>query len=260
MLTATVTAQTPGKEAASFGTPAGKASQASAASATSPAFWELIGGFEGDTHSTGYGFFGPSYVHPIKPGLAWNARLFGNYLYYRFNDGVGETKVRSPGVSPSVGLRFGDKNTFSVSAGPEVKWRRRQFFRRDGTLIRDETKARFGGNFGAEAYVNPTPHNNVHGILNYGTADRYTWGRLGFKEQVSNLQWQGPNTTFVGAEGIGQGNKDIKSVQAGLFIEITHVPASVSVMFKAGYKRSMFNAAPDKTGPYFAVGYYQRLK
>lgn len=259
MLVAPVNAQTSDNKIASL-VVATEQSPAPTANARGPAFWELIGGYEGDTHGTGYAFFGPSYVHPIKPGLAWTARVFGNYLYYRFNDGVGETKVRSPGVGPSLGLRFGDKNFFTVSAGPEVKWRRREFLRRDGTLIRDETKTRFGGNFGAEVYTNPTSHNNVHGIVNYNTSDRYTWGRLGFKEQVSNLKWQGPNTTFVGVEGIGQGNQDIRSIQVGGFIEITHVPANVSVMFKAGYKRSMFHVGPDKTGPYFGVGYYQRLK
>jgi hypothetical protein len=97
----------------------------------------------------------------------------------------------------------------------------------------------------------------VQGLLNYNTSDKYTWGRLGFKEQVSNLKYQGLNTAFVGVEGIAQGNKDIRSVQAGGFIEVSHL--HVSVMFKAGYKRSMFNVGPDKTGPYFAIGYYQRL-
>jgi hypothetical protein len=221
-----------------------------------PAFWELIGGYEGDTHGSGYAFFGPSYVHPLNPSLAWTARVFGNYLSYRFNDGGGETTVHSPGVDPSLGLRFGDKNFFGVSAGPEVKLQRKEFLRTDGSLIRDETKTRYGGNFGAEMYANPTSHNNVQGILNYNTTDRYTWGRLGFKERVSSSD---SNTTFLGAEGIGQGNKDIKSVQAGGFIEIVHVPANVSLMFKVGYKRSTFQTGPDKTGPYFAVGYYQRL-
>src|SRR5687768_5639654 len=36
--------------------------------APAPAFWELISGFEGDTNGSGYGFFGPSYVRPIRPG------------------------------------------------------------------------------------------------------------------------------------------------------------------------------------------------
>jgi hypothetical protein len=225
-------------------------------SAPAPPFWEIIGGYERDTHSSGYAFFGPSYVHPVNPSLAWTARVFSNYLSYRFNDGVGETTVHSPGVDPSLGLRFGNNKFFGVSAGPEVKRQRKEFLGPDGTLIRTETKTRYGANFGAEMYANPTPHNNVQGGLNYNTTDRYTWGRLGFKERVSSND---SITTFVGVEGVGQGNKDIRSVQAGGFFEITHVPAHVSVMFKAGYKRSMFDVGPPQTGPYFGVGYYQRL-
>src|SRR6188472_509221 len=43
---------------------------------TPPPYWELIGGFEWDTHATGYAFFGPSYVRPFKPGMAWTVNVF----------------------------------------------------------------------------------------------------------------------------------------------------------------------------------------
>lgn len=225
---------------------------------TGPAFWELIGGYEGDTHGSSYGFFGPSYVHPFRPGLAWTARAFGNYLAYEFTGANGTTRVRSPGVSTAVGLRFGEKNFFGVSAGPEVKWQRTEVTRANGASV-TSNETRLGANVGAELYTNPTSHNNIHGIVNYGTADEYTWARLGFKEQISNRSWQGSTTTFLGVEGIAQGNDDIRSTQVGGFFEITRVPAQVSLVFKAGYKRSTFDVGPNKTGPYFAVGFYRRL-
>ncbi len=230
-----------------------------AAATTAPAFWELISGYEGDTAGSGYGFFGPSYVRPIRPGLAWTARASGNYLSYQFSQLDGATHVRSPGLGAAVGLRFGDKNTFKVSAGPEMKWRRTTITDARGGIV-SRTDRRVGANVGGELYANPTPHNNVQGLVNYGTSDRYSWGRLGFKEQINNYKWAGPNTAFLGVEGIGQGNHDIRSRQLGGFFEIVHVPAQLSVVFKAGYKRSTFNAGPDKTGPYFSVGFYQRLK
>jgi hypothetical protein len=228
-----------------------------ASAQTSAPFWELIGGYEGDTHGSSYAFFGPGYVHPVKPRLAVTARVFGTYLAYSFNDSVGETKVRSPGVSPAIGLRFGGTNSFTITAGPEVKWRRTEVFGNTGALIREEKRTRYGGNFGAEVYANPTTRNNVQGGLNYNTTDKYTWGRLGFKQQVSNLNSQGPTTISVGFEGIGQGNRDIRSVQGGGLVEVAH--AKASVMFRAGYKQSMFDVGPNKTGLYFGVGYYQRL-
>src|SRR5688572_2111461 len=58
-----------------------------------PAFWELISGYEGDTHGSGYGFFGPSFVRPIRPGLAWTTRANGNYLSYQFSGVDGATRV-----------------------------------------------------------------------------------------------------------------------------------------------------------------------
>jgi hypothetical protein len=227
--------------------------------APDPAFWELISGYEGDTDGSGYGFFGPSYVRPIRPGLSWTARASGAFLSYQFSGLDGATRVRSPGLSSAVGLQFGGKNFLRVLAGPEVKWRHTTFTGANGAIAsRDDT--RVGVNVGSEVYANPASHNNVQAIVNYNTTDRYTWARLGFKEQITNRTWEGPNTAFVGVEGIAQGNSDIRSKQFGGFFEITHVPARVSVVFKAGYKQSAFNAGPDKTGPYFSVGFYQRLK
>src|SRR5712691_3059436 len=63
-------------------------------STTQAPWWELIGGYEADTHGTGYAFFGPSYVHPFKPGVAWTANVFPNFLYYEFDQSTGTTKVR----------------------------------------------------------------------------------------------------------------------------------------------------------------------
>lgn len=223
-----------------------------------PAFWELISGFEGDTNGSGYGFFGPSYVRPIHPGLSWTARVFGNFLTYEFSGADGNTHVRSPGVNAAAGLQFGDKHFVRVLAGPEVKWRRTAFTGTSGEAA-TRTDTRLGANVGSEMYVNPTSHNNVHALVNYNTADSYTWGRVGFKEQITNRTWEGPTATFVGVEGIAQGNEDIRSKQLGGFFEVTHVPASVSVVFKAGFKQSTFDAGPDKTGPYFSIGFYRRM-
>lgn len=233
-----------------------------------PAFWELGGGFEVDTHGTGSGFFGPSYIHPIRPGLAWTARVFATYLYYQFDDGIGDTKVRSPGVSTAVGLRFGDRNLFGLTtgaegffgvwAGPEVKWRREESHRADGTSVRKDT-TEVGASVSAELYTNPTSHNVVQALFAYGTVDSYAYGRLSFKEQVSNLASQGSNTVFVGVEGIAQGNKDITSIQGGGLVEVAHVPWDLSLALRVGYKHSTFESGPDKTGPYFGIGLYKRF-
>ena len=223
-----------------------------------PPFWELISGYEGDSEGSGYAFFGPSYVRNIRPGLSWTARAFGNYLAYEFSGADGMTQVRSPGISSAVGLQFGDKSFARVLAGPELKWRRTEVTAASGVGVAHRD-TRLGLNAGGEVYANPTSHNNLHGIVNYNTSDKYSWARLGFKEQLTNRTWEGPDATFLGVEGIVQGNSDIRSRQLGGFFEYTRVPARVSLVFKAGYKRSTFEVGPALTGPYFSVGFYRRM-
>jgi hypothetical protein len=224
-----------------------------------PAYWASIGGFEGDTHGTGYGFFGPSYVRPISDNMAITGSVYGNYLYYEYDRGDGETRVRSPGASAKVGLRFGEHNTFGFNAGPSFKHQRRTDTFFDGRRV-SNTKLRLGLSFGADMYANPTSHNNVQGLITHNTEDQYTWGRIGFKEQLTNRNWSGTFAHFLGAEFIGQGNEDIRSQQVGGFVEFIHVPSTISVMLRTGYKMSSFDVGPDKKGPYFAVGFYQRMK
>ena len=239
-----------------FSVAAPAADQGGQPSGASAPFWELIGGYEADTHGSAYGFFGPGYVHPIRPNLAFTARAFANYLAYEFTGADGVTEVRSPGFSASAGLRFGGTSWFGVNAGPDVRWRRTELTRPNGqTIESDDTSV--GANIGAEAYMNPTSHNNLHGIVNYGTVDKYTWARLGFKEKLSNRGGQGSTSTYLGVEGIAQGNDDIRSTQFGGFFEVN--PPNLSLMFRVGYKRSTFDVGPNKTGPYFAVGFYKRL-
>lgn len=221
-------------------------------------FAELIGGFEADTHGAGYGFLGVGVVRPIRTDLAWVARGTVNFLAYEFDSLDGQTTVRSPGIGAAAGLQFGGKNFVRVLVGPEIKWRRTEITPMNGSSFSD-TDVRVGANLGAEVIVNPTSHSNLMGLVNYGTADKYTWGRLGFKQQVTNRDWQGSNTWFLGVEAIGQGNEDIRSAQFGGFVEVTHVPRTLSIQLRAGYKRSTFDVGPAQTGPYVAVGFYKRL-
>ena len=230
--------------------------QASNAPTEDPS-WSLIGGFEADTHGTGYTFFGPSYVRPVRSNLAVTARVFGNYLYYEFEDGIGLAKVSSPGVTTGAGLRFGSTSYVGIQAGPSFKQRRKTLERASGRS--EASEGVVGVGVGAEVYANPTEHNNIHAIVDYGSADRYLWSRVGFKEQLSNPTWSGSMTHFGGGEVIVQGNDDIRSVMLGGLFEFVHVPSTVSLVLRGGYKKSTFALGPDKTGPYFGVGFYKRL-
>ena len=39
----------------------------------------------------------------------------------------------------------------------------------------------------------------------------------------------------------------------------THAPSTTAIMLRAGFKRSSFDTADDRTGPYFGINFYKRL-
>lgn len=241
--------------------PAGEAAPAAPASGdVQDPWWEFIAGFEADTHGTGYGFAGPAYVHPIRPNLAVTGRVFASYLYYEFEEAGGTTSVRSPGVSPMLGLRFGSRSFFQVLAGPDIRWREEEFEAGGVEVETEDDGATVGASIAAEAYTNPSDRDVIHGIVTYGTVDEYVWGRLGYKRQLTNLGWQGSGPAwFLGVEVTGQGNDDIRSFQVGPMTEVVFSPSNLSLSVRAGYKKSTFDAAPDRDGPYFGVGLYKRF-
>jgi hypothetical protein len=225
-----------------------------------PPYWELIGGYEGDNQSSGYGFVGPAYNHPLSDNLAVTGRVFASFLHYKFtNDIGGETTVHSPGFSPAVGLRFGHGTTFKVTVGYAGKDEHREITDRSGRIVSDETRWKSGLNLGGELYWNLSKRDNIHAIANFSTADDYLWSRAGYKRQVSNTDWKGGTTWYVGGEVITQGNKDIWSNSIGALAEVLFVPVRFSVMFRGGYKHSSFDVGDPKSGPYFGVGIYKRF-
>ena len=223
-------------------------------------YWSSVGGFEADTHDTGFGFFGPQYVRPFAPNTSLVGSANVNYLYYDYETALGHTNVRSPGVTTMGGVMFGNRNWLLLQAGPTFKRQHVEVLDPSDSIISSSSRMRVGFNLAASAWYDPTPHNNVFGMYNYDAVDKYNWGRLAFKEQVGNMNYAGKVTPFVGVEYIGQGNQDIRSQQAGAFIEIAHAPSSISIMLRGGYKRSTYQVGPAKTGPWFAVGFYQRLR
>lgn len=223
-------------------------------------YWSSIGGFEVDSHETGYGFFGPQYIRPFRENVAFIGSANANYLFYEFDGPSGHTNVRSPGVNVMGGLMFGQRNWFALQAGPSFKRRHVEMVGADGLVMRSDRDLHTGFNLATSMWVDPTPHNNVFAMYNYETVDEYHWGRLAFKEQLANHSWGGSWTPYLGGEYIAQGNQDIRSHQFGPFFELVHVPSSVAVMVRGGYKRSSFDFGPNKTGPWFAIGFYHRLR
>jgi hypothetical protein len=221
--------------------------------------FELVGGYEGDSHHTGYGFLGPHYIHRLNDDVKLIAHIHFTHLTYAFANGLGgTTEVTAPGISPAIGLRIGQKNWVQFSTGLDVKREQRDITNRAG-LLSSNRETKVGMSLGADGWWNPSRRSNVHAMVNYGSASKYTWGRVAAKHQVSNFDWQAPVTFYLGAEGIGQGNQDITSWQGGGLLEMLIHRSELSLMARGGYKRSTFNVGPDKTGPYFGVGLWKRF-
>jgi len=225
-----------------------------------PPYWASIGGFSMDSHEAGYGFFGPQYIHPLRPSVAFIGAANLNYLFYAFDTFDGRQDVQSPGVNAMGGLMFGNRNWFAVMAGPSFRRRHITVFDPANNVIRSDRDLHVGFNIMTSLWVDPTPHNNVFTMYNYDTVDNYHWGRVAFKEMVANRGWQGDWTPFLGVEYTAQGNENILSQQFGPFFELAHGPSRVSVMVGGGYKHSAFDLGPDQTGPWFAIGFYHRVR
>ena len=244
-------------------TPIAAPSSGAAAVVSQPAsagsYWEVIGGLEFDTDGMMYGFVGPQWNRPLNDNVKLTARAYANWLQYEFEENGGTTEVSGPGISTQVGLKFGDRNTFKVGVGPSFKWRGETFTDAAGNETEFDSDMDVGFSVGADADLNPTDRDNVHAIVNYETVDEYLWSRLAYKHQITNYDWQDTWAHFVGAEGILQGNDDIRTIMLGALAEFVHAPSRTSLMLRGGFKRSSFDTADDRSGPYFGINFYKRL-
>jgi hypothetical protein len=221
--------------------------------------WEPMGGFDLDSHSTGYGWAGPQYTHRLRDNLALTARASLNYLFYEFDNGDGRTKVNGPGFNTQVGLKVGGTNWFKVAAGPSWKRRNQQFERVDGTEIDQGGEWHSGVNFGGDVWLVPTNRVNIMGQVSHATDDSFTWSRLMGRRQITNMGWTNTFTHYLGGELIGMGNEDFKAVQIGGILEFLHVRSSATIGLRGGWKHSSYRG-DGKDGPYFGIGYWQRIE
>lgn len=223
-------------------------------------YWEINGGYEGDSRDTGYAFFGPVWNKPLRDNLTLQARVYLHHLRYEFpNADGGETEVEAPGVGPAVGLKWGRRNWVKASTGLNFRREERKLEDALGRTIREDEDTEVGLSLGGEAWWNPTSRSNVHAMLSYGTLSDYVWGRVAAKRQLTNADWSGRHTLYLGAETIGQGNEDIRSWSVGPILELAFARTSLSLQARGGYRRTMFDHGDDDDGAYFGVGLWKRF-
>lgn len=218
--------------------------------------WELLGGWEADSHNTGYIFGAVGYIHSFTPRVALATRAATSYLYYSFPANGGETKVQSPGFTLLAGPRVsGERITLTVMAGAEGRTIRRETTTPTGRFLEsdDELGPVVNGTFWGQI----SPRVDFLGIVNYDSVNSYTWARVGAKYRVTDSNR--PISVSLGPEGTVQTNPDIFSVQGGGVFEVFHRPSRLSVAFRLGYKRSTFDEGPSRDGPYWGIGFYTQF-
>jgi hypothetical protein len=217
---------------------------------------EGIAGFEGDRFDQGYGFVSLGTLSDENQHYTFPARVSASYLYYNYLSGGNEIDVDAPGISGMVGVRsIAKPSTFTALVGAELRWERRQ-----PAVSTDSAGrvARGGIVLQAESDIALSKRVDVPLIFNYAGASQYLWGRAAVRYQVSNLDWRGPSTWFVGVDGVGQGNPDTNAIQGGASVECTLVNLHLSVGLHAGYKSTAAGSDRRESG-YLGLGLYHRF-
>jgi hypothetical protein len=224
--------------------------------AESPAV-EALGGWEGDNRAQGYGFAGAGALIPAGKNLVVPLRALGSYLYYDFNSSGTTTKVISPGVTLMAGIRLvGAKGNFTLLGGGEVRQERRTLEAAGGTTEEHRTSGVVLQGDGDMAFGR-----RWRGYLfgNYGGASSYLFGRTAMRCQVTNIDWKGPRSFFLGLEGVRQGNDESDALQGGGFAEWNFVPQRISLVLRGGYKESWSPGEEHLRGSYVGIGLYHRF-
>jgi len=214
---------------------------------------EGIAGWEGDAFDDGYGFVTAGLIGRDSSAVSIPVRVTGSYLYYRYHDVLGDTRVQAPGASALAGMRRrGTSGSVSLTAGGEVRRERREPVSGNGivgVVWRGGLVAQAEGNLSLGRFQ-PTA------LLVYSGASRYWYGRGSLRWQLSNRSWAGPITWFAGVEGVGQGNADADAVQAGAAVECALVRSHLSLSLHGGAKR-LSTGGTRREGGYVGVGLYR---
>jgi hypothetical protein len=219
--------------------------------AVSASSGEVIAGWEGDAFGQGYGFLTGGVIARDKAALSVPIRVTASYLYYEFDDDAGRVTVQAPGTSLLVGIRrSGHSGSFSVMAGGEGRRERRETEAGGVGVV-------WRGGFVGQAECGLTAGRfQPQGLLVYSGASKYFYGRALLRWQLTNRTWSGPLTWFAGVEGIGQGNADVTSEQAGLAVDCTLVKARTTLGVRGGVKRSD-SGNGDVDGGYVGLALYR---
>lgn len=218
---------------------------------------ESVAGWEGDNHGQGYGFLGLGALFPLSHGLTVPISLSASYLYYNYDSTGTTVSVRAPGASLMTGVRFyAPRVSATVMAGGEMRWEHHSTDAPGSpTLQRTTHGAVF--QFYTEQALARRWQASEFGV--YTSAARYIVSRAAVRYQITNLDWKGRTSFFLGVEGVRQGNELSDAFQAGGFAEWNLVPLRMSLGLHSGYKENWSPGEVHHRGHYFGASFYRRF-
>jgi hypothetical protein len=210
---------------------------------------DVVAGWEGDD-TRGYVFVAPTAAIDVSPSQALLLRASGSFLYYG-SEADGPTDVTAPGASVALGYRLRrSRVSAAVMGGYEMRR-----VRRASSDLPDAWER--GASASGELFVAATALTQVSAIATYGAAHRYVWSRAGVKRQMTNTDFSGRRAVSVGLEVTAQGNRDVRTDQLGMVVELAWLGAQTSLQLRSGYARSEFPDGRRQGRPYLGFGVYR---
>jgi len=179
----------------------------------------VFGGAEFDNHGQGFAFLGGDVAQRIHSNFSLAGRVMPNFLTYKFRSEGDEVTATSPGVYALLGVkgRWGQTSA-GLLAGAEVR----------GTTAAPLVQVEF------DTWLPSRTNFNYFGSFT-GT-DSFIYQKGGVKQQLTNLDYAGPNTVNGGVEVVWGSNPDFEMYQVGLVVEMFSIPHTLSLQARGGYK------------------------
>lgn len=195
---------------------------------------EGLAGVEIDSRSQGYRYLGIGLTQSMDSQWKVLARLTGAGLHYEFVSDDETLGANVYAVTPSIGAQYRQGSmTLGLIMGEDIRSTTRA-----STDGGHETEHETGLFVQGEMDYWFARLNDLSLIISYSRIDDFFWGRGRLKHQITNQDFSGPASWFIGTEVVGSGNVDFKSFQFGGLIERVYRPLNLAMVLKGGYKNS----------------------
>ena len=206
--------------------------------------FEGLGGVEFDSRSQGYRYIGIGLRTTIDDHWTVLARVTGSSLRYTFESGNDTLTANVMSITPMFGTQYKKgPMTLALLAGKDFRSTNRDVVgaphetdRDTSLVIQAELDYWFGHIY------------DLGLISSYTDLDRYFWNRVRIKKQLTNLDYSGTTSWFIGGEGVGSGNVDFNSYQLGAVVEYSYRPLKMSWVLKGGFKTTSTVSRSGYTG------------